>query len=656
MMVRKPPIESLGHGIWRLFAICVSMVVFLGTASFAHAAPRAPVALTAQDANAWLDGFFPLLLEQEQIAGATIVVVKDGQILTQRGYGFDDIASGRKVDPERTLFRIGSISKLFTWTAVMQLVERGELDLDRDVNAYLDFKIPSYKGTPITMRHLLTQSPGFEENNKYLIVQNAPNKPLAYDLDRYVKEWVPSRVYPAGKTVSYSNYGTALAGYIVARRSKMSFDDYIEKNILFPLGMARTSFRQPLPRNLVRDMSAGYSNDPREKKAFEFVASTAAGSASSTASDMSRFMIAHLQQGRFGNATILKPETAAMMHNTDVRRTKHLPGYALGFYRLDRPNLKIIGHGGDTGWFHSDLFLLQDQNVGVFVSVNSSTAKGWRLPLLNGFLDRYFPTSLTNTAFRPVAAHASQLAGIYQSNRRTVTGPLAFVTLLSQFDITVNDDGTVSGVAGVVNPGQTKWREVGDYLWQEVGGHRQFAAVVDKGKITDIQLGWVPPVLLFEKVSTAGNGSLYLFALGFAALVLLLSVVNWGARPLLRRAYGANQSAPASVVQHPLRTPLKIFALLGLLALGMIISVISLADDTIDPQSSLIDMLLVAAQLFFWTAVIGVLVAAWNLAKVIRLEQPGWWMKAKAILLLLAFFCVAWFAYSQNLLTFRLTY
>ncbi|HTC91360.1 MAG TPA: serine hydrolase domain-containing protein, partial [Bryobacteraceae bacterium] len=122
-----------------------------------------PPQLTQSDADAWLDGFMPYTLESNDIAGATVVIVKDGQVLTQRGFGYADVAARKPVDPATTMFRAGSISKLFTWTAVMQLVEQHKIDLDADVNQYLDFKIPPYEGKPITMRNLMTHTPGFEE-------------------------------------------------------------------------------------------------------------------------------------------------------------------------------------------------------------------------------------------------------------------------------------------------------------------------------------------------------------------------------------------------------------------------------------------------------------------------------------------------------------
>jgi len=128
--------------------------------------------LTAADVNAWLDGLMPYALGRAQIPGAVVVVVKDGQILTQRGFGYANVEKRQKVDPARTLFRPGSVSKLFTWTAVMQQVEQGKLDLDKDVNTYLDFKIPPYQGKPITLRDIMTHTPGFEEQVKDLLAMD----------------------------------------------------------------------------------------------------------------------------------------------------------------------------------------------------------------------------------------------------------------------------------------------------------------------------------------------------------------------------------------------------------------------------------------------------------------------------------------------------
>src|ERR1700747_2600637 len=174
---------------------------------------QSPRPLTADDVNAWLDGFMPYAIARGDIPGGVVVVVKDGQVLTERGYGYANVAKKIKVDPKTTLFRPGSISKLFTWTALMQQVEQGKVDLNTDVNKYIDFQIPPFEGKPITPLNLMTHTPGFEEAVKNLIT----NGPTEIPSDTVLKKWVPARIYAPGTTPAYSNYGASLAGYIVQR-------------------------------------------------------------------------------------------------------------------------------------------------------------------------------------------------------------------------------------------------------------------------------------------------------------------------------------------------------------------------------------------------------------------------------------------------------
>ena len=220
---------------------------------------RAPE-LTASDLEAFLDGIMPAQLEREDIAGAVIGVVKDGWVILAKGYGYSDLAKRAPVTGDSTLFRPGSISKLFVWTSVMQLVERGKLDLDRDVNEYLDFNIPPAFGKPITLRNIMTHTPGFEETGKDLFV---PDLLHMRTLEQYVKEHIPARIFPPGTVPAYSNYATTVAGYIVQRVSGMPFEKYVAENIYAPLEMKRTTFVQPLPGDLEPLMSTGYARAPK---------------------------------------------------------------------------------------------------------------------------------------------------------------------------------------------------------------------------------------------------------------------------------------------------------------------------------------------------------------------------------------------------------
>src|SRR5258708_1485904 len=250
-----------------------------------------PHELTVADLHAFLDGFLPMQLEREDIAGAVVLVVKDGAILFAKGYGYSDAEKKTPVTVDTTLFRPGSISKLFTWTAVMQLVEQGKLDLDRDVNEYLDFKIPAKFGKPITLRHIMTHTAGFEEQIKDLI--NEEGAPIA-TLKQHLVEHVPERIFPPGTTPAYSNYGASLAGYVVERVSGRPFNDYVAENIFKPLRMSRSNFAQPLPADLKPFMSSGYRTGSGKAMPFEIIEEAPAGALAAAAADLARFMIAHL--------------------------------------------------------------------------------------------------------------------------------------------------------------------------------------------------------------------------------------------------------------------------------------------------------------------------------------------------------------------------
>ena len=303
----------------------------------------------------------PYAIGKGDIPGAVVVVVKDGQVLTERGYGYADVAKKTKVDPKSTLFRPGSISKLFTWTALMQQVEQGKVDLNADVNKYIDFKIPPFEGKPITVLNLMTHTPGFEEQVKDLITLGEKTQ---VPFDTLLKRWTPNRIYAPGTTPAYSNYGASLAGYIVQRTSGEPFDAYLEHHIFGPLGMAHSTFRQPLPANLKPLMAEGYVSGKDKPYGYEFVNAAPAGALAASGDDMGRFMIAHLQNGTYNGQQILQPATAQLMHSRANSPFAAGDGMAHGFYETNINGMRVIAHGGDTVAFHSDLHLFLDKNVG----------------------------------------------------------------------------------------------------------------------------------------------------------------------------------------------------------------------------------------------------------------------------------------------------
>ena len=497
--------------------------------------------LTKEDAEAWLDGFLPYALQRGDIAGAVVVVIKDGAILLAKGSGYSDVAARKPVDPERTLFRAGSVSKLFTWTAVMQLVEEGKLDLDTDINTYLDFTIPPRDGKPITLRNLMTHTPGFDEDQRALIATDPKD---FHPLRDTLKRWIPPRVTAAGSTTAYSNYGAALAGYIVEHVSGESFDDYSEHHIFAPLDMTYATFRQPLPERLQPFMAKGYKLASGEPKPFEIVTIAPAGSLSISGSDMGRFMIVHLQNGAFGSNRILQEATAVKMHNTAATMIPPLHRMLLGFYENDINGHRVITHGGDTQWFHSELNLFLDDGVGLYVSVNSPGKEGaagpLRSALLKEFGDRYFPGPWPEGAVDAKTAkeHAQMMAGFYAFSRGSHTTFPALLGLLGQVKVTVDDKGTivVPALKGF-NDAPKKWQEIAPFVWRNVDGDDRIAAKIVNGRVA--RFGYDPyPFMSFEPVAWWWSSG-WLLPLWIASLVALaLTTLAWPVSALIRRRYG----------------------------------------------------------------------------------------------------------------------
>ncbi len=605
--------------------------------------------MTAPDVEAFLDGVMPLQLEREDIGGAVIIVVKDGQILFAKGCGYSDAAKRTPVTADATLFRPGSISKLFTWTSIMQLVEQKKLDLDRDVNDYIDFKIPATYPQPITSRNIMTHTPGFEEAIKDLFVADANHlKPLG----EYVKAALPERVFPPGTTPAYSNYATALAGYIVQRTSGEAYDDYVERHILQPLGMMHTTFRQPLPDALRPLMSNGYQVASKPAKPFEFVQAWPAGSSSVTAADIARFMIAHLQDGKYEDVRILQPETAQLMHSAQFVAVPPMNSMCLGFYEETRNGQRIIGHGGDTAWFHSDLHLVLGANVGFFVSYNSA-GKGQISPrsaVWEKFLDRYFPYRIPD-AIQPAtsAQDARDVSGSYLSSRRSETTILSFISAVGVAKVSVNKDGTISWGARELNGELKHFREIAPLVFREVNGQDRVAFKRDSsGRMI---MGMDFPFMVLQKApwdeSAVFNNIVIFGSLG----ILILTVVLWPVAAVVRAHY----ARPLNSGHSGLRLVVRIVCLLDVaFAIAWISMLTALSDpgklnDSLDPVLRIVQMV-------GWMGVIGTIVVFIDAWLAIREKSRWWFNRLHTAALAIACLGFAWFVSHWHMLHFSLKY
>jgi len=612
-------------------------------------------ALTASDVDAWLDGFIRYALPTADIAGAVVVVVKDGQVLTQRGFGVADVATQAPVDPAATLFRIGSVSKLFTWTAVMQQVEAGKLNLDEDVNGYLDFKIPAREGKPITLRNLMTHTAGFEEHAKYLFVRNAKDLIPVGD---YLKKWVPTRIFPPGEIPAYSNYGATLAGYIVERVSGEPFDAYVARHIFQPLGMRNATFDQPLPPALAPHMSKSYHVASGPDSPFELIIPAPAGSVSITGADIARFMIAHLNNGQFGEVRILKPQTAREMHASAFAGVPPLPAMALGFYREDRNGHEIAGHAGDTETFHSDLHLFLNDDTGLFVSFNSlgveAKAHMVRSQLFRQFTDRYFPGPGPDKTSLPSAeSDAKLVAGTYIASRRNDTSFLRIATLLDETKIQALGNGLIS-VSELKAPGGAldRWHEIAPFVWQREHGVERVAAVVKNGKVQKFGIDWAP----FEvfQPATGPYAPWNLVVLEVSLGVMIITLIMWPTSALVRRHY----HQPFKLVGRSRR----LYKLLRLVALADVVLAVgwgvllSLLEKDISLLNDPINVWLRLLQLIGVLAFIGGVVGLVNLWHVCTDRARDWWAVIGAVIIAFATVGMAWIVVGLRLVTLSLQF
>jgi len=614
-----------------------------------------PAALTAADLSVFLDGFMPQQLEQADIAGATVAVVKDGQLLFARGYGYSDYEKKIPVSAENTLFRPGSVSKLFTWTSVMQLVEQGKLQLDRDVNDYIDFKIPATWGKPTTLRDIMTHRSGLEETVKELFV--ASDKDLT-PIAQYLPTHLPRQIFPPGTIPAYSNYATTVAAYIVQRVSGQPFEDYVEQHIFQPLNMTHATFRQPLPENLKPFMSNGYSRASQGPKPFEYVEVAPAGSLSASAESMSHFMIAYLQNGRYNDVQILKPETAVQMHTRQSGWPSTMNAQCLGFYEESRNGHRIIGHAGDTEVFHSDLHLMLDDNVGFFVSYNSAGRDDAspREVLFQKVLDRYFPgPALNDPTLATAADDANQVAGSYEVSRGFRTNVLAVLTLLDEAKIVVDKkDNTifVDDAFKNANGVPKHFREVGPMLFRDVDGQDKLAFVKDANGRLLLYIDF--PFMVFQKIENPLNKTIFNYlVLGFSLGVLALNLLLWPLAAILRRHYGKPLTLdPRARRMRMILHVICAIDLLFVIGFALIFSSLDKAGGLGAQGDIWLHLLQVIGVLGGIAALFAILAAA------VSWTDKQQWVWYRVWNVLLGFACVGflWFTFHWHMLNFNLRY
>ncbi len=392
--------------------------------------------------EAFMDGVILATMDEMKIAGASVSLIHNGELLLNKGYGYTNIEAGNKVDPGKSLFRLGSISKLFTWIAVLQQVEQGNLSLDADINRYLtSFSIPDTYDEPVTLRCLMSHTPGFEDVLLHLFLREGD--PVA-PLEEQFRKKLPRRIQPPGQEAAYSNHGTGLAQLLVEKASGMPFEEYTESYIFSPLDMNSSTFRQPVPDDLKPDLSTGYAWQEGQFKprGFEVIPMTGAGGASSTASDMAVFMKALLNQTRHDTISLLDSATYAIMQEPVLQHAPGMNPALHGFIDLSREHIRIIGHPGNTFLFHCLLALFPEHNMGLFLSFNGENAQPSYLKVLDHFLSRYFPAPPDPPAAIDLSSeYLEGFAGQYIPNRRPHSSLLKIIGAINPLEVAAREGG-----------------------------------------------------------------------------------------------------------------------------------------------------------------------------------------------------------------------
>ena len=602
-------------------------------------APAAGHALNAGDVEGFFDGIFPLQLERSDIAGASVLVMQDGKVLLQKGYGVAEEKTQKPVDPVATIFRLASISKLFTWISVMQLEEQGKLNIDADVNQYLDFQIRPAFSKPITLRNLMTHTGGFEEEARDVILTDPKQ---AVTLRDFLIRNQPMRLFAPGTVPAYSNYGVGLAGYIVQRVSGQPFEQYVAEHIFGPVGMTHSTFYQPPPKGLAAVPSEGYrGNTTKPAVGFEIFNPAPAGGVSSTAADMGRFGQMLLNGGEIEGQRILKPDTLARMWTPQFRASEQMPPIGMGFYQSWRDGVHWIGHQGDLIAFHSLFFVEPERKVVLFVSYNSAGGSGKVRPeIINMFTDRYFPGAAAKQTFLTLKREElKQVEGTYQPTRRADSTIGRFLALSSQEVVDVDKDGVMHlGESKDLRGHPLKFKPIAKDLWQEVDGQHQVFAIRGADG-TVVRLASDFPGSQVERVAWYDK-NVFVFSLAGGSLTVLLVVLL---APLWRVLWRIFMRRRPRLAPQPgtrwLPAMTKIAALLWVVPLATVLWVT--AKDDLMPPTDAWDKWFVLMDL---AMALGLLASLFPVVSGLRIWRSDlrWITKVKFILVGLSCVALGW--------------
>jgi CubicO group peptidase (beta-lactamase class C family) len=659
LMIKKSLWKSLMF-IWTLVLLLSivapamaqqNRITLVSHASTFPTQPQGPT--DTAEMQTFMDGLLKKEMEENHIVGAAVSVVKDGKLFFAKGYGYADVEKGIPVDADRTLFGIGSVGKLFTWTAVMQLVEEGKLDLDADINTYLDFLIPDTYPQPITLKHLMTHTSGFENRLLDSVVYDPNDLVSARD---WLVTHMHARVRPPGEAAGYSNFNAMLAGYIVARVSGQRYEQYIQEHIFNPLGMRHSTAQSPMPPDLRAYASVGYTYANGAFHAFPpYTAQPAAlpsGMHHATVTDMARFMIAHLQNGRYSDADIsdariLRNTTALQMHSTLYTPDPNLLGTKYGFFDFSDNGQRTLGHSGELPpTMQSLLLILPDQNLGVFVVYNSTGGTDLtpqHLGFQRAFFDHYYPAPAV-TPVRPptnITESTSRFLGSYRWTMGSRTTIMKIIGLFGAVEVKDSGDGTLL----LATPFRD-WRfvQVEPLYFRQVDGTSGLAFHEDEqGNITYMFTDLMPQ-FAYEKLDWYEAPG-FQMPLVLVCLLAFLSMITTAAIRFIQNRRTKGNQSPTTLgerVAYPFIVGISLLNLLFVLGFAL----------WGEPPAMLLSLTLVA-KIVLGLGVLSALLTAGALVYCVLAWKDGYWGIAFRVyytLLTMAAVAFVWFMNYWNML------
>jgi len=655
-----------------ILVMAVAQPAFASTSGYRNAPAQTSTYLPSPtdpaEFEVFLDAYLAEQMETYHIPGVVFTMVKDGEVFFSKGYGYADLEPQTPMDLEDTVLITASLAKIFAAVGVLQLNERGVIDLQEDVRPYFkDFPLKTNFDEPLTFAHLLTHTDGFEAR---MIGVGAHTQDDLLPLGELLETYAPTQLYPPGKYMTYGDYASNLSGYLTQEISGVPFEQYMAENILVPLGMTSSSFYQPPSDELLNRQAVGYEyqNGHQEPVLDFYTRYGPSGGLRTTAADMNYFMLALLNGGEYGDARILNQSTVKMLFTQQFTPEPGMSGITYEMFEHFENGQRALLRDGDGVGTRNRMVLFPDQNLGFFISYNSGDSN-LRLNIVSAFLDKYYPDtgSTTPIPMDGYQGRTRQFTGTYRYLQADVTTFGKSMLFFSQLiEVTNTDEGYLSivtrGMGGDQSSvmggfeGTSLWVEIEPLYFERVDGKGQLAFVQDEsGRISQMISGQGYHST-FEKLSWYETQIFQIIWIALAIILmvsmLISTIIFWPLGTLIRKLRKQTVQKPVSWVAIAAR--LWIALVSGMLVLFLLRDfgvlyggtlpkfVWGITPDMIESLQSMYLPAMLALALPIFT------ILAW---------VKGWWkvsMRVYYTLVTLAIFAGIWWAHYWNLLGFRM--